>query len=99
MSAIRGKLVNGRVILNWKADWPEGCEVFVERLDGGESLGIRDEDWPKTSEGIAELLVRMSRVEPFEMTPEEEAELAAWRKQVKDYTLRHMDDDILNLFP
>jgi hypothetical protein len=39
-------------------------------------VGIREEDWPTTPEGIAALLLKMDQVQPF-LTPEEEE---AWRK-------------------
>ena len=99
MSAVRGKYVNGAVVLETLADWPDGTEVIVEPLPNGESIGLRDEDWPTTSEGIAELLARMDRVEPLELTPEEEADIAAWRQKVKEYTIAHMNDGIDELFP
>src|SRR5262249_44529222 len=84
MAAIKGTLKNGTIILDRPADWPDGSRVRVEPLEEEQSLGVRDEDWPNDPEGIAKLLARMDRVEPFEMTPEEEAELVAWRQKVKE---------------
>jgi hypothetical protein len=46
----------------------------------GGSLGMREEDWPTTPEGIAALLRRWHAHEPLEMTPEEEA---AWRADLR----------------
>ncbi len=99
MSAIRGKYVNGAVVLGRAADWPDGTEVIVEPVPSGGPVGMRDEDWPTTPEGIAALLARMDQVEPLELTPEEEADIAAWRQKVKDYTIAHMNDGIDGLFP
>jgi hypothetical protein len=99
MSAIRGKYVDGTVVLDSPADWPNGMEVIVEPAANGAQIGMREEDWPTTPEGIAAMLERMDKVEPLEMTPEEEADIAAWRKKVKDYTIAHMNDGIDELFP
>jgi hypothetical protein len=99
MSAIRGKYTDGKVILDSAADWSDGTEVLVEPAAGGEQIGIRDEDWPATPEGIAALLARMDHVEPFEMSPDEEADIAAWRQRVKEYTIAHMNNGIDELFP
>jgi hypothetical protein len=51
---------------------------------------MREEDWPTTPEGLAELLRHWDAHEPLEMTPDEEADLAAWRQKVKAYTIATM---------
>jgi hypothetical protein len=98
MAAIRGTLKNGTIVLDRSIDWPEGARVRVEPIEEEASVGIRDEDWPTDPAGIAKLLARMDQVEPMEMTPEEEAELAAWRKKVKEYTIANMSKRIEGLF-
>ena len=98
MAAVKGTLKNGTIILDRPAEWPEGARVRVEPIEEEVSVGIRDEDWPTDPEGIAKLLARMDKVEPFEMTPEEEADLAAWRQKVKEYTIANMDKRIEGLF-
>jgi hypothetical protein len=99
MSAIRGKYVNGAVVLEAPADWPNGTEVVVEPVPGMVSIGMREEDWPTTPEGIADLLKRWDAIEPVEMTPEEEAEWRAGLKAFGDYTTVNMNKGIDELFP
>jgi hypothetical protein len=99
MSAIRGKYVNGTVVLEASADWPDGIEVLVEPALEAETFGIRDDEWPKTPEGIASILVRMDQFTAIQITPEEEADIAAWRKKIKEYTIAHANDGIEELFP
>jgi hypothetical protein len=99
MSAIRGKYVNGMVVLETPADWPNGMEVVVEPALSAETFGIREDEWPTTPEGIAALLARMDQFDAIEMTPEEEADIAAWRQRIKEYTIAHMNDGIDELFP
>ena len=43
-------------------------------------LGLREEDWPTTPEGIDALLTRMEQVEPGWLSPEEDA---AWRAALR----------------
>jgi predicted DNA-binding antitoxin AbrB/MazE fold protein len=51
------------------------------------TLGVRDEDWPTDPEGIARHLALMDKIEPLEMTPQEEAEWLAARKAQKEHDL------------
>ena len=43
-------------------------------------LGMREEDWPTTPEGIEALLARMDQVEPGWLSPEDDA---AWRAALR----------------
>jgi hypothetical protein len=98
MVILKGTIQNGQVILPRPADFPDGTEVTVWPYSACKSLGIPDEQWPTDPEEIARLVARMDLVEPFAMTPAEEAELAGWRQKVKDYTLAHQDKAIDGLF-
>jgi hypothetical protein len=48
---------------------------------------MREEDWPTTPEGIAALIERWKEHEPPILTPEEEADLAAWRAEMKRFNI------------
>ncbi len=85
MTAISGTYKNGRIILDAPADWPEGCRVIVEPAPQGETLGIREEEWSDTPEGIAAWLQWYDSLEPIERTPQEEAEWQTARKAQKAY--------------
>lgn len=98
MILLRGTILHGQVVLPRPAELPDGTEVTVLSHEHGLKLGIPDNEWPTDPEGIAELVVRMERVEPFEMTPEEEADLEAWREKVKQYTISQQDRAIEGLF-
>ena len=50
MSAIRGRYMDGTVVLDTPADWPNGIEVVVEPAPTAEAFGIRDDEWPTTPE-------------------------------------------------
>jgi hypothetical protein len=78
MSAIRGTIQDGKVVFDKPTDLPDGTPVTVSVAGGEEyvGVGIREEDWPTTPEGIAALVAKMDQLQPF-LTPEEEE---AWHK-------------------
>ncbi len=98
MILLKGVIQHGQVVLPRPAELPDGTEVTVLSHEHGGTLGIPDSEWPTDPEGIAQLVTHMERVEPFEMTPEEEADLEAWRQKVKEYTLAHQDEAMEGLF-
>ena len=69
MAVLKAIVKDGKIELQAPGDWPEGTEVHIEPAPA--SVGIRDEDWPDTPEGIARLLASMDRIEPLDMTAEE----------------------------
>jgi hypothetical protein len=77
MNALQGTIKNGHIILDVPAVLPEGTRVEVLPIDESRpTLGMREEDWPTTPEGIAALLERMEQGEPGWLSPEDDA---AWR--------------------
>ena len=61
-------------------------------------LGIPDDEWPTDPDGIAQLIARMDRVEPFDITPTEEANIEAWRQQVREYTFANQNRATESIF-
>ena len=99
MNAVKGTFKNGQIVLDSTAHWPEGTKVRVRPVDRDDALGVNEDDWEDTPEAIAEWLLWYDSLEPLIFTPEEEAEIAAWRKKVKDYTIANMHQRIDGLFP
>jgi len=96
---ITGTWRNGQVMLDEPPDWPEGSKLRVAAISRAtETMGIPDDQWPTTPEGIAELLRRMDQIEPFDMTPEEEADWLAWRQKTKEYEKATFNKRIEGLF-
>ena len=85
MNAIKATWRDGRIIPLEPVDWPDGTEVRIEPLPEAESLGMREEDWPTTPEGIEQWLRWYDSLEPLIYTPEEEAAIAAARHAQKEY--------------
>ena len=81
MNTLQGTVKNGQIVLDAPAELPEGTRVEVLPIDGVRpTLGMREEDWPTTPEGIAALLARMDQVEPDWLSPEDDA---AWRAALR----------------
>jgi hypothetical protein len=80
MNAIQGTVRNGQVVLDGAFELPEGTRVEIVPIEASQpTFGMREEDWPTTSEGIAALLARMDSVEPSWLPPEEDVD---WRSSL-----------------
>ena len=77
-------------------EWPDGTEVEIHPLG---QAGRDEEEGPMPPEEIARTLAAMDQVEPFDMTAAESAELEAWERKVKEYTIATMDKGIEDVFP
>jgi hypothetical protein len=89
MSTVSGRYHDGKVILDAPVDWPDGAVVRVSPKS--EKIGMTEDEWPTTPEGIQQLIEKMWSFEPVELTPEEEAEWMAAREAVKKYTIEKME--------
>lgn len=82
MTVLQGTIHNGQIVLDGPSVLPEGTRVQVLPLPTSyATCGMREEEWPVTSEGIAALLARMDQVEPGWLSPEDDA---AWQKSLQD---------------
>ncbi len=84
MDQVTGTYRGGLVVLDEPPNWPEGARVVVGSPD--ESRPI-EEEWSTRSEGVADLIARWDAMEALELTPEDEAEIAAARDAVRQKTL------------
>jgi hypothetical protein len=79
---VLGRIINRTVVLDEPLDWPDGTEVAVNRVEDEETVGLREEDWPTTEEGIENWLRWYDSIEPLNLTPEDDAAMqAAWKAQ------------------
>lgn len=79
----RGVIRSGQVIVDEPINLPDGSEVTITGIPCGNSAGDEYHDQLGPEE-IAATLAAMDKIEPFEMTPEEEAALAAERHAGKE---------------
>ena len=76
MGAIRGKYIDGKIVLEAPAEWPNGTDVIVNTAEAAGTGGLTEDGWDNSPEGIAAWLAWYDTLQPF-LTPEEEA---AWKK-------------------
>jgi hypothetical protein len=60
---------------------------------------MSEEEWSDSPEAIEDWLRWYDSLEPLEFTPQEEADLAAWRQKVKEYDIAKTHKRIERLFP
>ncbi len=81
MDTLQGVIKNGQIVLDTPAALPEGTRVEVLPVESARpALGMREEDWPTTPEGITALLARMDQGEPGWLSPEDDAK---WREDLR----------------
>lgn len=82
MTTLQGTIRNGQILLDAPTTLPEGTRVEVLPIGVGWSgVGMREEDWPTTPEGIEALLARWDQIGPSWLSPEDDA---AWRANLKE---------------
>jgi hypothetical protein len=74
MEIAHGTYRAGQVELDYAVHWPEGARVAVTPVTQG--YGLAESDWPTTREGIDQLLASLAEMEPLELTPADESEIA-----------------------
>jgi hypothetical protein len=81
MNAIQGTIRNGQIVLDSPVELREGTRVEVLPIEARQTMvGMREEEWPTTPEGIAALLARMDTLEPGWLSPEDDA---VWRLDLR----------------
>jgi hypothetical protein len=97
---VPGTIREGQVVLETPVDWPEGAKVEVTLVRVGRPpLGMTEEEWPDTPEAIEQWLRWYDSLEPLVFTPEEEADIAAWRQKMKENDIAKSQERMRRLFP
>lgn len=95
MSAIRGKVTDGKIEIPAPPDWPDGLEVEVRPAD--EEFGCTEDEQGDDPESIAAWIARFDARPRLVMSPEEEAAMNEWRQKVKAYNVeavrRQMEEE------
>jgi hypothetical protein len=79
MNAVKAIWKSGQVILEDRADWPEGTRLVVAQ----EALAD-DEDGEDDPESIARWIAEFNAIPPIEMTEQEEADWQAARQTQRE---------------
>jgi hypothetical protein len=73
MAAIYGTVTGGKVEFPVPVGWPDGTKVRVEPAEEQPDVGLSEEDWDTSPEGIAAWIAMVDQLQPLILTPEEEA--------------------------
>ena len=90
MTIMTALVRNGQLELPRSIDLPDGTEVEIRLPEG--TAASPDDEGPMTPEEIARTLAAMEKIEPFELSDEERASLAADRQARKDWEKTHFDE-------
>jgi hypothetical protein len=98
MSAIKATWKNGHIIPDGPVNWPEGRRLVVVEEPAAEIEFMTEDEQKDDPESIRQWIYELRAIPPLPMTPEQEAEMLAWRQKVKEFNLeavrRQMEEDI-----
>jgi len=98
MQIVKATWHNGQVIPDGPVNWPEGCRLNIEPASMEQIIGMTEEEQGDDPESIRSWLEEFDVIPPLPMTPEEEADLTAWRAKARAYNLdavrRQMEEGI-----
>jgi hypothetical protein len=98
MSTVKATWQNGRIVPEGPVNWPEGCRLEVREATLDDLEFMTEDEQGDDAESIRRWLEELRALPPLSMTPEQEAEMVAWRQKVKEFNLdavrRQMEEGI-----
>jgi hypothetical protein len=88
MSTIKATVHDGRIEVMAPDELPDGTEVLVEviPLSRGK-IGIRESEWRDDPEALADWDWWIQRIEPIELSPEEQTEHERFEEEFRRYNI------------
>jgi hypothetical protein len=87
MNAIKATWKNGQVVLDSPAEWPDGRRLVVAEEPTAEIRFMTEEEQRDDPESVQRWIAELQAIPPLPMTPEQEAEMLAWRQNAKEFNL------------
>jgi hypothetical protein len=87
MTTIKATWTNGQIIPDGPVSWPEGCRLEVRAEQFAEIQFLTEDEQADDPESIQNWIDELHQIPPLPMSPEEEAEMLAWRQKVKEANL------------
>jgi hypothetical protein len=91
MTPLEATVRKGGLQLKQPLDLPDGTEVLIQLLNGaaglGQITGMTEEEQGDDPDSIRRWIEEFDAIPPLLMTPEEEADLVAWRAKAKAFNL------------
>jgi hypothetical protein len=97
MPVITGTIHGGQIVPDAPLDLPEGTRVDITpRQSLVSKIGLDPSEWRDDAAALADWTAWIKTFEPLEFTPEEEAELARFRAEMRRFNVeavrRQMED-------
>ncbi|HVS37245.1 MAG TPA: hypothetical protein VMS17_16910 [Gemmataceae bacterium] len=87
MSTVKATWKNGQVLLDGPADWPDGRRLVVTEEKAAEVEFLTEDDQADDPESVERWIEELRALPVPTMTPEQEAELLAWRAKAREFNL------------
>ena len=85
---VSDRLLHRSFLFARPVDWPEGYEVVVEPLPApASSMGVDESQWRDDPASRADWDEWIRAIEPFDFTPEDEAEFDQFATQMRQYNV------------
>jgi hypothetical protein len=98
VSAVKATWKNGQVVLEGKAEWPEGRQLVVLEAPGGEIVFLTEEEQSDSPQAVQEWIDDLRAIPPLPMTPVQDAEMHDWSRKSKEFNIeavrRQMEEGI-----
>jgi hypothetical protein len=98
MSAIKATWKNGQIIPDGPVNWREGSRLVIHEEPPGELIFMTEAEQGDDPAAIERWIEELRAMPPLPMTPEQEAEMLAWRQRVKEFNVeavrRQMEEGI-----
>jgi hypothetical protein len=95
---IRGVVRNGRIEVDTPINLPDGTELLIPLPEATSPTPTAEPGSDNTPEGIAVWLGWFDSLPTLKISPEEEADTAAWRKKMSEHGITQMGKGIEELF-
>ena len=98
MSAIKATWKSGQVLLDSPADWPDGRRLVVAEDRPADVEFMTEDEQSDDPKAVERWIEELRALPALTMTPEQEAEMIAWQRKVKEFNLeavrRQMEEGI-----
>lgn len=87
MSTIKATWKNGQIIPDGPVNWPDGCRLVICEEPSGDIQFMTEEEQGDDPAAIQQWIEELRALPPLPMTPEQEAQLLAWRQKMKEFNV------------
>ena len=98
MSAVKATWKDGQVVFDGPVNWSEGSRLVVREEAPAEVAFMTEAEQGDDPESIRRWIDELRALPALPITPEQEAELRAWRQKVKEFNVeavrRQMEEGI-----